>query len=133
MPVVDASVWVAYYHPKDPGHEQCFAWVTAALVDNERLIAPTLVLAEVAAAITRLNQPEAALEAVENLISSLRLELIPLDEARARRAAEVAAATGVRGADSVYLALARDLAHPLITLDRQQRDRGRAVAEVRAP
>jgi predicted nucleic acid-binding protein len=133
MPVVDATVWVAYYHEADPAYRLCEAWVQAALSNGERLMAPSLALAEVAASLARLGDRESAMQAVEHLESRIGLELVDLDLARARRAADVAAAIGVSGADAVYLALAQERDEVLVTLDRQQRDRGGALVEVRSP
>ena len=133
MPVVDASVWVAFYHPRDPAHQQAFAWVNAALGDGRRLLGPTLVLAEVGAAIARQSHRDDAASALEHLTSRVGLDLVVLDEARARRAAEVAAVTGVRTADSIYLELAQERGDVLITLDRQQLERGSRVVDVREP
>jgi predicted nucleic acid-binding protein len=132
--VVDASVWVANYHVADPAHTQCADWLRAAIASGERLVAPSLVLAEVAAAIARLTgSPRTATQAIEHLSRLPGFELFDLDGPRARRAAEVAAATRVRGADAVYLALAIEHGAVLISLDRVQRERGGAMAEVRLP
>jgi predicted nucleic acid-binding protein len=133
MPVVDASVWVAYYHEADSAHLRCHAWVQAALDSGQRLVGPSLVLTEVAASLARLADRETARIAVEHLESRIQLELVDLDRVRARRAADLAGATGVRGADAVYLELAHERGEFLVTLDRQQRERGGAVAEVRSP
>jgi predicted nucleic acid-binding protein len=133
LPVVDASVWVAYYHEADPAHATCFAWVGAALAQGERLVAPSLVLPEVAAALARLGGPETAKTAVQHLRSRIGLVLLELDETRALRAADLAITARVRGADAVYLALAQERGDLLISLDRQQRERGSAVARVQSP
>lgn len=61
------------------------------------------------------------------------IDLVVLDAERGRRAAGVAAATGVRGADAVYLELAAQRREPLVTWDRQQLQRGAAVARVQTP
>jgi predicted nucleic acid-binding protein len=132
MPVIDASVWVGYYNEADLAHAQCSTWIEAAIVDGTRLVAPSLVMAEVAGALTRLDKPETVTWAIDHL-TKVGVELIELDLIRARRAADVAAATRVRGADAVYLALAEERGDVLVTLDRQQRERGGALVEVREP
>jgi len=45
----------------------------------------------------------------------------------------LAAEHRIRGCDAVYVALARQLDMPLITLDRQQLERGAAVVATRVP
>ena len=105
-----------------------------AIAAGEPLVAPSLLLAEVAAAMSRISgRPETAAEIVEHLLTVQRLELVELDQARALRAAQVAARTALRGADAVYLALAEERSDVLISVDRQQRERGSQLAEVRVP
>jgi len=110
------------------------SWLEEVLAEGRDLVAPTLLLAEVGAAIRRLTgDAEVASEAVSSLDDLRILELVPLSEERGRRAAEIAAATAVRGADAIYLELARDRHDVLVSLDRQQLERGNAVIEVERP
>jgi predicted nucleic acid-binding protein len=51
----------------------------------------------------------------------------------AERAAGIAVEHGIRGCDAVYVALAEQFGDVLVTLDRQQLERGAAVAPVREP
>ncbi len=46
--------------------------------------------------------------------------LVPLDEALADRAANLAATAGLRGADAIYAAVAQQYGTMLVTFDRQQ-------------
>lgn len=104
------------------------------LEEGDSLVAPTLFAVEVGAAIRRLTGEEGlAREVLEHLraIEALRLE--PLTAERSRRAAEIAVRTGVRGADAVYLELAASLDDELVTWDRQQLQRGAALASVSRP
>jgi predicted nucleic acid-binding protein len=134
LPVIDASVWVAINRDTDPAHSRCMAWLESVLDSNDRLVAPTLLVAEVAGALRRLTRQQAIASAVvEELFTLGTVELIPLDRERARRAAGLAAASGVCGADAVYLALAQELEESLVTLDRQQAERGARLVEVRSP
>ena len=130
MPVIDASVYISLANEADRYHERCIAWFESSLHMAEPLSAPDLLLAEVAAAIRRLTgSSKLARQAVSGIQDTERIELFPLTSKRSEAAAEVAAMTGVRGADAVYLALARELDEPLITLDRQQLERGRGLVE----
>lgn len=132
VPVVDASVVVSLHHAADKFHHRCTRWLREALTHGVELHAPGLLIVEVAAAIRRLTGDETlAAESIRGLADWL--QLYPLDRQRAETAAAVAARTGVRGADAVYLALARELREPLVTLDRQQLERGEALVEVQRP
>jgi predicted nucleic acid-binding protein len=134
VPIVDASVWVAYFHEADPAHARSFTWVENAIAAGETLVAPSLLLAEVAGALRRISgRPETAAEIVEHLLTVERLDLVELDRPRALRAAEVAATTALRGAAAVYLALAVERGDVLISVDRRQRERGSQAAKVRVP
>ena len=134
MPVVDASVFVSIHHAGDRFHKRCAAWLEKALERGDSLTAPNLLAIESAASLRRLTGEESlAAEAVEELIEGGWIRLFPLTRDRALAAAALAGATGVRGADAVYLALARELDEPLITLDRLQLERGRNAAIVQRP
>ncbi|MBN1628847.1 MAG: PIN domain-containing protein [Thermoleophilia bacterium] len=51
------------------------------------------------------------------------VNLVPIDRRPATEAANLAAECGMRGADAVYVAVARLFDTMLVTLDRQQRER----------
>lgn len=134
MPVIDASVYVSLANQADRHHDRCIAWFESRLRTTEPLAAPGLLLVEVAAAIRRLTgSSKLARRVVSEIRETERLELYPLTGSRSEAAADLAAMTGVRGADAVYLALAKELEEPLITLDRQQLDRGRSAVKVTRP
>ncbi len=134
MPVVDTSVWVSVCHAGDRRHEASRRWLENALGEPERLTAPTLLRVEVAAALRRLTgDRRLAEEALATLDEHGWVELVDLDSERSRRAAGIAASTGARGADAVYLELAVQRGVALVTWDRQQLERGSAVARVETP
>lgn len=134
MPVLDASVCVAIFHDDEPGHAAAIAWLAAAILADEPIVAPVLLLAEVAGALARaVLDDRLPMAAIELLRSRRLLELFPIDEKLAGRAAVLAAAFRIRGADALYVALADQLEIPLITFDRQQLERGGQVVTTRRP
>jgi len=134
MPVVDASVWVALFNDRDAGHAAARAWLAAAMAEEEPIVAPVILLAEVSAALARASTDEPSpIEAVKLLRGHGLVELFPVDETLAARAAVIAAACRLRGADAIYVALADRLAMPLVTSDRQQLERGARVVATCAP
>jgi predicted nucleic acid-binding protein len=134
MPVLDASVCVAIFHQDEPGHPAATAWLAAAIAAGEPIVAPVLLLAEVAGALARaVLDDRFPMAAVELLRSRRLVELFPIDEKLAGSAAALAAALRIRGADALYVALADQLGIPLITFDRQQLERGGQVVTARAP
>jgi predicted nucleic acid-binding protein len=109
-------------------------WLESVVVSNDRLVAPTLLVTEVAGAIRRLTGTQTfASRVVEKLVELSGVAFIGLDQERARRAASLAAETGLRGADAVYLALAQEMQETLVTVDRQQADRSAGIVDVRIP
>jgi predicted nucleic acid-binding protein len=134
LAVIDASVYVAIAHAADRFHARCLDWLEARLRAGDSLIAPTLLVVEVAAAIRRLTgERRLADRVVADLYEAAVIELLPLTVERSRHAARTATRAAVRGADALYLALASELDEPLVTLDRQQLRRGATVARVERP
>jgi predicted nucleic acid-binding protein len=96
--------------------------------------APLLLLAEVAGVLSReLRDPMRGRLAVSVLEVLPNLSLIALDRELVQEAAEIAADRALRGADATYVAVARRHGFTLVTLDREQRERGAAVVSTRAP
>ena len=134
MPVVDASVCVALFKADEPGHEASRRWLKTAGEGEEPVFAPVILLAEVASALGRGLEDEALARQVVSLLRTKRLmELFPVTEALAARASEIAAEQRIRGCDSIYLALAKQLQMELVTLDQQQLERGAGVVMTRTP
>jgi predicted nucleic acid-binding protein len=132
--VVDASVWVSRLVPQDVQHAASRRWFEEQAAGGDLVISPTLLLAEVAGAVTRrTGHSELALQAVQMLLRLTELRLVPLDSRLGQLAAQLAAEDGLRGADAVYVATAQHLNVPLVTFDHEQRARGRRLVEVQSP
>jgi predicted nucleic acid-binding protein len=132
--VLDASVWVSALVAGEAHHAASRAWLRRQEAAGSAVVAPALLVPEVAAAISR-GSGRAALgrRAVAALLRYAPLRLVPLDPELAQEAGRLAADCALRGADAVYVAVAQRLAIPLVTWDREQLDRGSAAAEVLAP
>ena len=134
MWVLDASVYVACVTDSDRHHRRSRSWLESVLEAEDRLVAPNLLIAELAASVRRLTgKQDVAQRVVSELLEDGLIEPLPVTQERSLRAADIAAAAGVRGADAVYLALAQELAATLVTLDRQILKRGKPVARVQRP
>ena len=115
-------------------HTSSWAWFERAKAAGESIVAPVILLAKVAAALSRgMGDPALAHRVAQQLARSEAIELIQITMAMAERAAEIAAEHRIRGCDAVYVALADQLSETLVTLDRQQLERGAALVTVRAP
>ena len=134
MSVVDASVWVSLMAEDDVNHAATLQWFERQIAEGIPLAAPSLVLVEVAAAMTRrTGDGSAGDRATRRLQRMPELVLVDLTVDRAMRAASAAILLVLRGADAVYAALAIELDVPLITWDRQQRDRSTWLVSVSSP
>ncbi|RMF06046.1 MAG: PIN domain-containing protein [Chloroflexi bacterium] len=134
MPVIDASVYVALLNRNEPAHPICWRWFEQAQLNQDVVAAPMILLAEVAAALSRgTNSPELAQAAVAQIVEQKLIELVPVTRDLGHRAAKIAAEYRIRGCDAVYVALAQLQNDRLITLDRQQLERGSAVVSTQRP
>lgn len=97
------------------------------------VIVPALLIPEVMSALQRNRYPLARIRQLIVAYRASRMIVVPVDLDLAEEAGEIAMLQGTKGGDSVFLALARLLAVPLITLDREQQARAPADVEVFTP
>jgi len=129
--VVDASIWVSRLVPHDEHHERCQKWLLRQREAGVTLVAPSLLLPEVAGAISRRTGDGTLAErAVRSLQSLPGLRLIEMNQTVIQAAAQLAASCGMRGADSIYAAVAQQLNIPLATLDIDQRTKASNVVQI---
>jgi len=128
--VTDASLWVARFVPQDKFHSAIKTWLDNRRMEGTQFLAPSFLLPEVGGAISRRTDDsdlgKRILASLENLPG---LRLVEMDNALISMAAKLAVELGLRGADSVYVAVAVRLSVPLATLDVEQRDRSTAKVE----
>jgi predicted nucleic acid-binding protein len=134
MAVIDASFYVALINAHEKDHARSWAWFEQAKAEQEPIVAPVILLAEVAAALRRgVGDLALAHRVVQQLERSGVIELVPVTLAMAERAATIAADHRIRGCDAVYVALADQLGDCLVTLDQQQLERSTAIVSAREP
>jgi predicted nucleic acid-binding protein len=131
--VVDASVWVSRILPQDAHHSISQIWLEQHLA-SDLVVAPALLLAEVAGAISRRTaSPRLARRVTDSLLALPGLQLVAVDSQLGVAAARLAADLRLRGADAIYVALARHLQLTLVTWDDEQAERGGRVVDVQSP
>jgi predicted nucleic acid-binding protein len=132
--VPDASVWISRFLRHDPFHAASARWLRAWIGAGGTVVAPTLIVPEVAGAvIRRTGRLRLARQAVAELLHNPTVRLVDLDARLAEDAAVLAADRGIRGADAVYVALARREGVPLVTWDQEQLARAQAVVATHTP
>lgn len=131
---VDASVFVNAFNPNEDGHVESLAILAAIQEHGDPLIVPTLLLPEVASAVARASDDSTGAVQYANAIAALpHLTIVALTSTMARQAAELAAAHRLRGADSIYVAVARRYGTTLVTRDEEQRGRASTVITCQTP
>lgn len=119
---VDASIWVSRLVPQDEHHERCQKWLDEQRAAGVSLVSPSLLLPEVAGAILRRTGDRILAErVVQNLQALPGLRLIEMNQTVVMAAVKLAASCSMRGADSIYVAIAQQFNIPLTTLDLDQR------------
>ena len=131
---VDASVFLNAFNPYEVGHEASHRFLACLQEQAVPIIVPTLLLPEVAAAVSRGREDESLAREFAAALSRLpHLVWVPLDTTLAQQATGVAAQFRLRGSDAVYAAVALRFGTTLITLDREQRERVGKVLTARSP
>jgi len=131
---LDASVVMNAFNPAETGHAISLQLQTAIQAQSIQVIVPTLLLTEVAATIGRvLGDAPRARDFAVRLSRLPYLRFVSLTRPLALEAANLAADYRLRGADAVYVAVARQFGTALVTLDEQQRIRAATSITIRTP
>ena len=131
---VDASVFVNAFNPHEDGHAASLQILAAIQERGDPVIVPTLLIPEIASSLARATDDGAGALRYANATAALpHVTLVALTRAMARQAAELAATHRLRGADAVYLAVARRYGTTLVSRDGEQRTRGSSVAVCQTP
>jgi predicted nucleic acid-binding protein len=133
MFVLDASIWVSAILPTDAWHALSAPFVEHTVASGTTMVVPTLFLAEVCAAVARQTTPADGLLVREQLLAIDLFVWISVDDALASIAAGLDATHQICGADSVYVALAREFDLPLVSLDRKLDDQTVGVIDAYRP
>jgi predicted nucleic acid-binding protein len=132
--VIDASVWVSRLVPQDVHHAASRRWLEEFTGQGGRVVAPILLLPEIAGAISRrTGVPELAHQAVQRLQQLRALRLVAVDRRLGQAASRLAGDLALRGADATYVAIAEQLKIPLYTWDHEQVDKAGKRIAVRTP
>jgi predicted nucleic acid-binding protein len=131
---VDASVFVNAFNLHEAGHAESLQILAAIQERGDPVIVPALLIPEVASAVARASGDSDGAMQYANATAALpNLTLVSLTVAVARQAAGLAATYRLRGADSVYVAVARRYGTTLVTRDTEQRTRAAAAVSCQKP
>jgi predicted nucleic acid-binding protein len=134
MYTLDANIFARDTDPNDLLYPVCRALLEACDQRQIPIIVPNLVLAEVAATVSRTRRDSIRARLTAASIAAFEhIQLVLLDDTLAQDAAELAADRALRGADALYVAVARRYGCALVTLDREQRERAAPVVRTLTP
>jgi predicted nucleic acid-binding protein len=131
---IDASVYLSANNPREPDHGASRQFLEEVQRVRQPMVAPTLLLPELAAAARRATGDEVlARDFCRAVAGTPELLLVPLDGRLALEVADLAASLALRGSDAVYVTVAARFGSTLVTLDREQRQRAEPACLVRYP
>lgn len=132
--VVDASVLVSRLMPPEINHNASKLWVERFTVEEGLLVAPSFLLIEVAAGVSRqTRQPSVSKKAIEDLNNSNVIQFISMDEVLTQAAVDVATNLQLRAGDAIYVALAHQLNIPLVSWDKEQLQKASTIITTYTP
>jgi predicted nucleic acid-binding protein len=131
---VDASVFVAATRAEETHYLASREFLQQVQEQSADLFCPVLVLPECAAAIARATDDSALAEQLVVLVESFpNLRLVSLELLLARRAVGIAREHRLRGADSVYVAVAQAFDAALVTWDSEMLARSSDIVTTMTP
>jgi predicted nucleic acid-binding protein len=122
------------FNPYEEGHAASLELLAAIQQRGDPVIVPALLLPEIAAAVARATgDSPGALEYATAAAALPHLTLVSVTAAIAHQAAGLAARHRLRGADAVYVAVARRYGTTIVSRDDEQRTRGAAAVACQTP
>jgi predicted nucleic acid-binding protein len=132
--VLDASVAVAAVRPNEPDHARARARVDSILTGRDQLVVPALFPIEVASALARRAAwASASIDVYISRLLAPPCRVVAIGAKGARVAAQLAAVTRLRAADTVYVWLASRQGLILVSSDEEILQRGAGACQVQAP
>jgi predicted nucleic acid-binding protein len=117
MPVLDASVFVAFLSPAEVHHEQALT-IYRSVDAATPFIVPSIFPIEVLSAFARRGAQGAYLKGVQGMVWGPKFRRVELDDSLLHQAAQVVERCKIRAYDSLYVAASIVTNEPLFTLDR---------------
>jgi predicted nucleic acid-binding protein len=134
MYCLDASVIVNSQRPKEPYFSKSKAFLDLLKNKNLKAFLPEIAIPEITSAIFRATKnPRIAYEFTMALREVPNFSFVPIDNHLANLAAWIISKTGLKGSDSIYVALAFDYNLELITLDKEQLEKSKKFIRVKRP
>jgi predicted nucleic acid-binding protein len=126
--VIDASVWASSLLHNDSNYQAAHGWISNHIGKGGYFVSPLLLVIEISATVSRVTQDaRSGRAAATQLYSFSLMRLVPLDQLLLDEAVDLAAHFYLRGADALYVAVAKQLSIPLVTFDAEQLTRPASI------
>lgn len=131
---IDASVFISSARTQEAHHPVSVEFLNQLRGQQPACYCPSIILAEFSAAIARRTGDLVLAQNLVLLVKSfVGMNLLAVPVSLAERAAQIAAHQRLRGADSVYVAVAEESGATLITWDSDMLQRSTAVVTTITP
>jgi predicted nucleic acid-binding protein len=118
--VIDSNIFVSSLDPKDVFHEECYPILEKMLSFDIEALCPSFVLVETICVLRRrTNSEQVALAIYQNLSQLPAITWLDMNLQTAERACMLGARTGLKGGDTVVLQVAEHYGIPLVTKDKE--------------
>ncbi|HKP51383.1 MAG TPA: PIN domain-containing protein [Chloroflexia bacterium] len=132
--VVDTSFWISWFLRTDANHAIAVAWLNKHLQGGGSLLSPTMLAIETASGVARVtNLAALGTQAASELYTIPFIQIVPMDQNLVNETTAVAAQFMLRGADAVFVALAKINSIPLVSFDNEQLTRPTAIISTVRP
>ena len=122
--VVDSNIFISGLDPKDVFHSECYPIFERIVKFEIEALCPALILVETVCVIRRRTNSEDTARSVYKSLSSLpSINWFDITLAVAERACLLGAKTGLKGGDAIVLQVAEEYGIPLLTKDKEIRDK----------
>ena len=128
MITIDASVWTAFFEPKDAFHVESVAFLRECERRRVEMFAPSLAIVETACAMARRQQDgDKGLAVARSLQAIPVLRWVDMDRILTDEALTCGTRWLLRGADAIYAAAAASTGTTLVTWDNELIERAGGV------
>ena len=131
---IDASVFIARHIESEIHHTSSVEFFNKLAQAQMKSFCPGIVITEVVASIARITGDSTMIAFAQNHVESVPgINMIGLSNLRCRDAATIAANCRLRGADALYVCIAKEFGTTLITWDQEMLTRASNAVTTMTP
>ena len=122
--VIDSNIFISSLDPKDAFHSECYPVFEKILNSEIEALCPAIVLIETTCVIRRRTNSESTAIAIYQSLKQIpAISWLDINSEATERACVLGSKTGLRGGDAIVLQLAEYYGIPLLTKDKELKDK----------